>query len=86
MSGILKPFILPDAAATKGGAVNVDLIASYEGVTVTNPLGGASGAFSLKFSMKAGVAPQIQTWEYPDQTTLDAAIALVDNTVGAVVA
>ena len=92
MSGILKPLILPDAAAIAGKAVSADQIESYEAFDrqISRPDldEGSVTKYEIVFHLKGhleGNAKKV-SWEYADGTDRDAGLALVDNTVGAVVA
>jgi len=89
MSGILLPLIKPDAAATSGGPINADDIVTYE--AFDKPTGrpdlGITNQYQIVFTLKnEGSTPGKATWTYPDSTTRDAGIGLVDSTIAAVVA
>lgn len=89
MSGILKPIILADAAATSGGPINADDVVTYE--AFDKPTGrpdlGITTQYQIVFTLKnEGSTPGKAIWTYADGTDRDAGIALVDNKIGAVVA
>lgn len=92
MSGILKPLIIPDANAIAGKPVSADQIESYEAFNrqISRPdlSEGAIIKYEIVFHMKGHLEGNAKetSWEYADSTDRDAALALVNNTVGAVVA
>jgi hypothetical protein len=89
MSAITKPLIIPDAAATAGSPVAAEKVASYFALNrpQTRPdLGSGFTSYQIVFTIQ-DPANNIskQVWEYADSTDRDAGLALVANTIGAIV-
>jgi len=90
MSALTKPMIIPNAAATAGSPIAAEKVASYFPLDKpqTRPdLGAGFTSYQIVFTMQDPANNlRKQVWEYADGTARDAGIALVDNTIGAVVA
>lgn len=90
MSGIAKPFISPSATNNGTGAdVPIEKIINYE--VFEKPVGrpdlGLDPTQHIVFSLEqVGSTPAKIVWTFPDSSDRDAELALIKNTVSAVVA
>ena len=90
MSGIAKPFISPSATNNGvGNNIPVEKVLSYE--AFDKPVGRPDLALDPEYQLvftieQEGSTPSKMIWTFPDASDRTAEIALIKNTVSAVVA